>query len=63
MLKHARDGAGFAQLLRGDPHVASSYGLRDVRRQAQGAIGANPLKLRREFVDLVDEAAHASSRS
>ena len=62
-LRFATAVAGFAQLLRGDPHVASSYGLRDVRREAQGAVGADPLKLRREFVDLVDEAAHASPRS
>ena len=62
-LRFATAVAGFAQLLRGDTHVGSSYGFDDVRREAQGSVGADPLKLRREFVDLVEEAAHAAPRS
>ena len=44
--------AGFGQLLRNDPRIASGFGWTDVTRLAQGARGEDPFGLRAEFVQL-----------
>jgi Ca-activated chloride channel homolog len=50
--------AGFAQLLRGGKYTGALT-FKDVARQAQGALGADPFGYRAEFVQLVHKAQHA----
>ncbi len=55
--------AGYGQLLRGDTHLAPGFGWAQVRGAAEAARGADPLGLRREFVDLTRQAERATPAS
>lgn len=48
--------AGFGERLRGSPHLADDYGLKDVKALASGARGSDPFGERAEFLTLVDKA-------
>ena len=48
--------AGFGERLRGSPHLAAGYGLKDVAALAAGAKGDDPFGERAEFIALIPKA-------
>lgn len=48
--------AGFGERLRGSPHLAAGYGLKDVAALAAGAKGEDPFGERAEFIALIPKA-------